>query len=43
MHSEGITNYPNMEPEVNKQKIAEGKVHLKLVAKSYRKQYHKGQ
>ena len=35
-------NYPKMDPEVVKHKIAEGEVHLEFVAKLDRKQYNRG-
>ena len=35
-------NYPKMYPEVVKQEIAEGAVHLESVAKLYRRQYNGG-
>ena len=35
-------NYPKMDHEAVKGKIAEGEVHLEFVAKFYRKQYNRG-
>ena len=35
-------NCSKIDPEVVKQKIAEGVVHLEFVAKLYRKQYNRG-